>query len=397
VYEDDDDVDESSTEEEEVDIDSVDSYSDQSTSDSVDDFSDGQHRNGATRRTNRPRGVVYPSGKSKTRTRQKRKRTSDSSRIRRSSTSGNRSIGGTGNRLTSTRTKRMRGSMANVSSLELIPPPATKVVAEDGKFASNNHRIERRARPRVKGRRVRDDRFSSSDEYDTKDEYEEEEDSISTMDLDENDRLIHRVVSPESRRYGHRLKNHRRYYRASREDAHYHHRRHCWHRPVSEIVIPPSEEQYALEQNRYHSRHHHRRSFQHHRQQQRHDDYHHYHYRHRPPHHQEQQQAPQIIKEREDLLREYGQLYKRQCAIQDQKSSLAMEIQHLSREYYMIASSSGRSTSLPAIASAASPLSSSILAAYTATTTTMTTTATTSTSTTAVPYCYQMPAVGRSW
>lgn len=287
--------------------------------------------------------------------------------------------------------------MANVSSLELIPPPATKVVAEDGKFASNNHRIERRARPRVKGRRVRDDRFSSSDEYDTKDEYEEEEDSISTMDLDENDRLMHRVVSPESRRYGHRIKNHRQYYKASREDARHHRCR--WHRPVSEIVIPPSEDQYALDRNQYHSRrhHHHRRSFQHHHHQQ---QQRHYDYRRRRRHHhhrQEQQQVPHMIKEREDLLREYGQLYKRQCAIQDQKSSLAMEIQHLSREYYMIASSSGRSTSLPAIASAASPLSSSILAAYTATTTTMTTTATTSTSTTAVPYCYQMPAVGRSW
>ena len=51
--------------------------------------------------------------------------------------------------------KRRRGSTANVSSLELIPPPsATKVVVEDGKFASNNHRIGRGARSRVKGRRV---------------------------------------------------------------------------------------------------------------------------------------------------------------------------------------------------------------------------------------------------
>ena len=46
---------------------------------------------------------------------------------------------------------------------------------------------------------------------DTEDEYKEEEadESISTMD----------------RRYGHRIKNHRQYYRASREDAHHHSRR----------------------------------------------------------------------------------------------------------------------------------------------------------------------------
>ena len=107
-----------------------------------------------------------------TKTKQKRKHTSDISRIRRrSSKSGNRSIGCTGNRLTSTQTKRRRGSTANVSSLELIPPPSTtKVVVEDGKFASNNHRIGRGARSRVKGRRVGDDRTISSDEYDTEDE-----------------------------------------------------------------------------------------------------------------------------------------------------------------------------------------------------------------------------------
>jgi hypothetical protein len=92
--------------------------------------------------------------------------------------------------------------------LELIPPPATKVLVEDGKFASNNHRIGRGARSRVKGRRVRDDRTISSDEYDTEDEYKEEDESISAIDRDEKVRLMHRVVSPESRRYGHRFKNH---------------------------------------------------------------------------------------------------------------------------------------------------------------------------------------------
>jgi hypothetical protein len=55
----------SSTEEEEAEIDFVDSFSDQSRSASVDNSSDGQHRNGATRRKeNRTRGAVYPSGKS---------------------------------------------------------------------------------------------------------------------------------------------------------------------------------------------------------------------------------------------------------------------------------------------------------------------------------------------
>ena len=54
--------------------------------------------------------------------------------------------------MTSAQTKSRRGSRANVSSLELIPPPATKVVVDNGKFASNNHRIGRGALSRVKER-----------------------------------------------------------------------------------------------------------------------------------------------------------------------------------------------------------------------------------------------------
>lgn len=336
-------VEASSTEEEEVDIGTVDSYSDQSSSSAR-----LNRRNVSVMKPEKNRmRRAYSTGESKAR-KQKRKLISGSTRSR-SSESGRSVV--VGERL-STRTKRMRGS-AIVSSLEKIGP-TTNVVEND----SNSHRTERRSRSHRDGRRYAYHRSYSSDEEDNTED-DEEEDSFSTMEHDEYG-PVHRVVSPDIRRYGHRSNSHRQKYRRNREDEHHHrHGRNRWHRPVSEIIITPPKEQHQLSRLRHHR--HHRRI--HHQQQE--------HY-----HHQQHQQDMQQIKEREAILREYGQLYKRQCELQEQSSKLMLELQGHSTDRFASASSASAVPTTNTTAAAIAAAQASILAAYTTLTTTTTTTTT---------------------
>lgn len=342
------DVNETSTEEEEVDIGTVDSYSDQSSrSARFDGYLDGNHV--SVKKAMNKNRIRSPHSSSQSKGgKQKRKHRGGSSRGR-SSKDG--SSVGDGGDILPTRTKRRRG-LSIVSSLEKIGP-ITNVVDNDV-FVSNSHHIGSRSRLRTKGSRYADDRSFSSDEGDETED-DEEEDSFPTMEYDEYD-PVQRVYSPDSRCYGHRSNSHRQ---RNREDE-YHHRRgrHRWHRPVSEIIITPPEEQYQLSRHRHHR--HHRRI--HHQQQE------HYH------HHQHQQNMQQT-KEREAILREYGQLYKRQCELQEHSSALMLELQAYSTD--IIASTSSASAVPTTTAAAIAAAQASILAAYTTLTTPTSTTTTT--------------------
>ena len=157
-------MDESSTEEEELDIGSADSYSDQSRRGASihDYYTDGQyhhhhhhhhHHSGAgTKNTMR---ILHSSGETKVRT-HKRKRNGSISRMC-SSKSGSSSIGVSGVGLSIAEAKKRRKSLAFVSSLEKIPSPATNAV-DSGESALNTHRSDSWPLSHKKESRCSDDR-----------------------------------------------------------------------------------------------------------------------------------------------------------------------------------------------------------------------------------------------